>query len=53
MEIEEGEMEEGETNIPNLETINEFMDTKKLQINIPTANVKNQLREFILRADQI
>ena len=50
-EGEEGEEVEG--NIPNLEQEHELMDTKKLQINIPVSSIKNQLREFILRADQI
>jgi hypothetical protein len=58
MELEEGEINEEEEddvdiNVPNLEREHEVMDTTKLQINIPTTNIKNQLREFILRADQI
>jgi hypothetical protein len=56
-EMEEGEIneeeEESDANIPNIEREYEVMDTTKLQINIPTTNIKNQLREFILRADQI
>jgi hypothetical protein len=56
-EMEEGEdneeEEELDLNIPNIERQHEVMDTAKLQINIPTTSIKNQLREFILRADQI
>ena len=54
---EEQEQEErdqrDEENIPNLEKELELIDTKKLQINIPITSVKNQLREIILKADQI
>lgn len=30
-----------------------MVKTDKIQINIPTKNIKDQLREFVLRADQI
>ena len=58
-DVEEGEadnnqdIEEGNDSIPSLEKEQGLIDTRKLQINIPIVNVRNQLREFILRADQI
>jgi hypothetical protein len=50
--IEEGE-EQYVEDIPEIETEHKFVDTEKIQISIPTKNVKDQLREFILKADQI
>ena len=49
---EEVNVEEDE-NIPTLEKEQEMMDTRNIQIHIPTNDVRNQLREFILKADQI
>jgi hypothetical protein len=42
-----------ETELPNLKKDYETMETDKIQINIPVKNIKDQIREFILRADQI
>ena len=49
------ELEEDVTNeeIPDMEKEQEMMETKQLQLNIPTTSIKNQLREFIIKADQI
>jgi hypothetical protein len=63
VEREEGEEEEGEEvegvegvegiQLPELGRDKRFIETSKLQINVPTRNIKDQLREFIIRADQI
>jgi len=39
--------------IPELDNEERYIPTEKLSINIPIKNVKDQLREFILKADQI
>jgi len=47
-------LEEGhEHEFPELRKHFETIETKKLGINIPIQNVREQLREFIVRADQI
>ncbi len=46
---EEGEIEP----IEELEKERDMIPTENIQIAVPVQNVKNQLREFILRADQI
>ena len=52
--IEEGEEGyEQEVELPELTRHLETMATEKIEIAVPTKNIKNQLREFILRADQI
>ena len=45
------QLEEGE--IPEEEPAVHMMNTGKLDINAPVKNIKDQLREFVLRADQI
>jgi hypothetical protein len=52
-ELEEGDLEEGEPKIQEPEREKQFIDTHKLQISVPVKNIKDQLREFIIRADQI
>ena len=56
-EVEEEEQEEQEEQeigeMPELEKERIVIPTEKIQIDIPIQNVKDQLREFILRADQI
>jgi hypothetical protein len=47
---EEGNEEE---KIPDLQKDLKFIETEKIQIGIPIKNVKDQLREFVLKADQI
>jgi hypothetical protein len=47
------DIREDEQDIPDIEKEQEMMDTKNLQLNIPTTSIKNQLREFIIKADQI
>jgi hypothetical protein len=44
-------LEEGE--IPQLQKHFETIATEKIQFNAPIKNVKDQLREFIIKADQI
>ena len=44
---------EGEIKIPELEREKRLIETNKLQISVPVKNIKDQLREFIVRADQI
>ena len=58
--LEEGEILEDENNgnveeveLPELSRHLETMATEKIEIAVPTKNIKNQLREFIMRADQI
>ena len=54
--LEEGEFEKGELEeikIQDLEREKRLIDTNKLQISVPVKNIKDQLREFIIRADQI
>jgi hypothetical protein len=63
IELEEGEIEGEEGNeefipnvsqdLPQIDKHLEMMNTEKLQISIPIKNVKDQLREFIIRADQV
>jgi len=55
-ELEEGEEEEDLSQVKELEKkekTHRFVDTSKIQINVPTKNIKDQLREFIIKADQI
>ena len=51
-ESEEGEEGE-ELKIQDLEREKRLINTNKLQISVPVKNIKDQLREFIIRADQI
>ena len=48
--VEDGEIEEGEIE-PDINV--KMMSTRNLDINAPVKNIKDQLREFVLRADQI
>ena len=65
-ELEEGELEEGEEKetsnlkegqdnfyIPELEIERKVLGKDKIQFEVPTDNIRNQLREFIIKADQI
>lgn len=47
------ELEEGELDIPELEEEKKAVDVKEIQISVPVKDVKDQLREFIIKADQI
>lgn len=47
--VEEGDVEP----IENLEKDYRVIPTEQIQYTVPVENVRNQLREFILRADQI
>ena len=49
--LEEGEEEE--IQIPQLEREKRVIESTKLQITVPIRNIKDQLREFIIKADQI
>ena len=50
---EEYAQEEGVEEIPELAEERTFVDPAKLQLNIPVKNIKDQLREFIIKADQV
>jgi hypothetical protein len=54
-EEEEGtrEIEEGELVIPELEEEKKMVDVEQIQITVPIKDVKQQLREIIIKADQI
>jgi hypothetical protein len=45
--------EEGEIAIPELEDEKQLVPAEEIQIVVPTKDVKDQLREFIVKADQI
>jgi len=55
------ETEQSIEEVPEIEGLQEdveekehrFIDTEKIQISVPTKNIKDQLREFIIKADQI
>jgi hypothetical protein len=51
--IEAEELEEGELLESEAATNVQLMNTRNLDINAPVKNIKDQLREFVLRADQI
>jgi hypothetical protein len=62
-ELEEGEIQEEQAQVEELEEGElleseaaknvQMMNTRNLDINAPVKNIKDQLREFVLRADQI
>lgn len=39
--------------LPNLETEQKFIEPEKIQLTIPVKDIKNQIREFIVKADQV
>ena len=47
------EQDENLNVIPELEKEKNMIETEKIQIQVPIKNVKDQLREFIIKADQI
>ena len=54
----ENEEEEEETNLEEMEMLPEleekqFVDPSKIQLTVPVKNIKDQLREFIIKADQV
>jgi len=49
----EEEIEEGELVIPELEEEKKVVDLEEVQINVPVKDVKDQLREIIIKADQV
>jgi hypothetical protein len=54
--VEEGELppvEEGELEVPELDIEKQVVEQEKLQIGVQVKDVKDQLRELIIRADQI
>ena len=51
-ELEE-KIEEGELAIPELEKEQRVIPAEDIQISVPVKDVKDQFREFIIRADQI
>ena len=55
IDLEEGEDKEErlEERFPELEREKSYMKTEALHLNVPVSDVKNKIREFIIRADQI
>lgn len=51
-QIEE-QLEDGELIIPELEQGKQTVDVEEIQINVPIKDVKDQLREIIIKADQV
>ena len=51
--FEEGEINEEIIEMPDVPHHFETIATEKIQFAVPTKNIRNELREFILRADQI
>ena len=49
----EEEIEEGELAIPELEEEKNVVDVGEIQVNVPVKDVKDQLREIIVKADQV
>jgi len=55
-EKEEKEVKEENLNkleIPELEKEKTYIEPEKLQISVPVKNIKDQIREFIVKADQV
>jgi hypothetical protein len=52
-EMEEKIEEEGELFIPELEEEKKMVAVEQIQIGVPTKDIKDQLREIIIKADQI
>jgi hypothetical protein len=50
---EEGEVHEEVGEIPELEKEKRFVEPEKIQINVPVKDIKDQIREFIIKADQV
>ena len=50
---EEGIALEEEKDIPDLERDLSYMKADELQLDVPISDIKNKIREFIVRADQI
>ena len=51
--LREQEKEEALEKIPELETEKTFVDPENIQLTIPVKDIKNQIREFIVKADQV
>ena len=49
----EEQLEEGELAIPELEPEKKVVEAEQIEIVVPVKDVKDQLREFIVKADQI
>ena len=49
----EEEGKEEDINFPNLEKEHDVIATEKLHLTIPVADVKNQIREFIFKSNQL
>jgi hypothetical protein len=52
-EKEQPELEEPLEEIPELEGEKKFVEPEKIQLTIPVKDIKNQIREFIVKADQV
>ena len=49
----EQEEEEPLEEMPELEVEKKFVEPEKIQLTIPVKDIKNQIREFIIKADQV
>jgi len=47
------EKDEEPLEIPELEVEKKFVEPEKIQITVPVKDIKNQIREFIVKADQV
>ena len=52
-ELEDQQLEDQELDIPELEQDKKAVDIEEIQIALPVKDVKDQLREFIVKADQV
>jgi hypothetical protein len=50
---EKDEEDEEPLEIPELEVEKKFVEPEKIQITVPVKDIKNQIREFIVKADQV
>jgi hypothetical protein len=51
--VEKEQQEEEPLEIPELEVEKKFVEPEKIQLTIPVKDIKNQIREFIVKADQV
>ena len=53
VQVEKEQQEEEPLEIPALEVEKKFVEPEKIQLTIPVKDIKNQIREFIVKADQV
>jgi len=52
-EREENDLEERNIHIPDLEKDRKKLGTEKIEVTVPLKNIKDQIREFVIKAEQI